>query len=591
MSFFTDIGNVQTLQDLTNHSYNANLQATGDMLTADLRGAGTIRLAITGTWTGILHFERSVDGTTWFHANCLPFDQVDPTGSAALVNNTEENGNWVAQAGACSSFRVRADGGTFSGDARVWIELNHSATIGHAITVNDGLIDVHNTTNTLLGPNEIFLGDPLDLLPFSHLAVDIVSDVDSADVGSELLFSIDGISWDFHNPFKLVASIPMHLIHDRRSRFFRIKYVNGPVAQTKFHIQTIASRTLAALPKQPLTEPLHAFRNSVIVTAVMKGRVINTDQFADVNVDADGTLHVATVAPIPGVSTEAKQDAEITVLTDGSQKTQITSVAALPLPANAAQESGGNLASIKADADSINATLLSIKTDVDEIAIDTDNLASLATHQLDGTQKTQVTNFPATQSVAVTNSPATQPVSAATLPLPSGASTEATLAAVKTDVDRIDVALSTRLKPADTLTAVASITNPVTVVQPLAGLLNAQVVIVNPAPLVNKQVEPNTTQTGLAVWTPAAGKTIHVTSFEIIASANIVLTLWWDATSASDTIFVQGTDTVLFRGQVANGTPYIFSLPTPRSDGAGMPLRLTTSANGQIYVNVWGYEL
>ena len=48
MSFFTDIGNVQTLQDLTNHSYNANLQATGDMLTADLRGAGTIRLAATG---------------------------------------------------------------------------------------------------------------------------------------------------------------------------------------------------------------------------------------------------------------------------------------------------------------------------------------------------------------------------------------------------------------------------------------------------------------------------------------------------------------------------------------------------------------
>ena len=93
------------------------------------------------------------------------------------------------------------------------------------------------------------------------------------------------------------------------------------------------------------------------------------------------------------------------------------------------------------------------------------------------------------------------------------------------------------------------------------------------------------------MWTPAAGKTIHVTSFEIIASANIVLTLWWDATSASDTIFVQGTDTVLFRGQVANGTPYIFSLPTPRSDGAGMPLRLTTSANGQVYINVWGYEL
>lgn len=46
------------------------------------------------------------------------------------------------------------------------------------------------------------------------------------------------------------------------------------------------------------------------------------------------------------------------------------SAAALPLPANAAQEAGGNL-------------------------------AALATHQTDGTQKTQVTNFPATQPVTI----------------------------------------------------------------------------------------------------------------------------------------------------------------------------------------------
>jgi hypothetical protein len=44
---------------------------------------------------------------------------------------------------------------------------------------------------------------------------------------------------------------------------------------------------------------------------------------------------------------------------------------------------------------------------------------------------------------------ATQPVSAAALPLPAGASTEATLALVRAKTDNIDVALSTRTKPAD----------------------------------------------------------------------------------------------------------------------------------------------
>lgn len=74
-----------------------------------------------------------------------------------------------------------------------------------------------------------------------------------------------------------------------------------------------------------------------------------------------------------------------------------------------------------------------------------------------------ITNFPASQavsdgggsltvdgSVAVSNFPATQPVSAAALPLPAGASTEATLALIKAKTDNLDVLLSTRTKPADT---------------------------------------------------------------------------------------------------------------------------------------------
>lgn len=56
-----------------------------------------------------------------------------------------------------------------------------------------------------------------------------------------------------------------------------------------------------------------------------------------------------------------------------------------------------------------------------------------------------------TNPVAVTGTfwQTTQPISVASLPLPSGASTEATLALIKAKTDNIDVALSTRTKPAD----------------------------------------------------------------------------------------------------------------------------------------------
>jgi hypothetical protein len=94
-----------------------------------------------------------------------------------------------------------------------------------------------------------------------------------------------------------------------------------------------------------------------------------------------------------------------------------------------------------------------------------------------------VCNFPATQPVTGAFFQATQPVSAASLPLPSGAATSALQTTGNASLANLDVALSTRLKPSDTLTAVATvgtITNPVAVTgtffqatQPVSGTLTA----------------------------------------------------------------------------------------------------------------------
>lgn len=83
-----------------------------------------------------------------------------------------------------------------------------------------------------------------------------------------------------------------------------------------------------------------------------------------------------------------------------------------------------------------------------------------------------------TGSVAVTNFPATQPVSAAALPLPTGASTEATLALIKAKTDNIDVALSTRTKPADTQKVDGS-----AVTQPVSGPLTDAQLRATPVPV------------------------------------------------------------------------------------------------------------
>lgn len=127
-----------------------------------------------------------------------------------------------------------------------------------------------------------------------------------------------------------------------------------------------------------------------------------------------------------------------------------------------AKETGGNLATIAAKDFATQTTLALIKAKTDNIDValstrtkpaDTQTISGTVTvsnptanpetglakqaTQTDGTQKTQVTNFPATQPVSLATAPTTpvtgtfwqttQPVSAVTLPLPSGAATDATL--------------------------------------------------------------------------------------------------------------------------------------------------------------------
>lgn len=115
------------------------------------------------------------------------------------------------------------------------------------------------------------------------------------------------------------------------------------------------------------------------------------------------------------------------------------------------------------------------------------------------------------------------------------------------------------------------------------------VTITSPATQVWKQVEPNSTQAALVVWAPATGKSIAVTSFEIFSGGNIVVTLWFG--NALDATFTQGTDQPLFRGNTTNGGFYPFHFITPRIGTVDFRLILTSSANGQLYITVYGYEI
>lgn len=461
---------VNRLDDLTNHSHSAAMTGN-DILVASVRGAGAFRIQVRGSWTGLIRFEQSVDGSDWVSAGVVPFSQTDPTGTAAVAASTTVNGNWVGNAAAFIAVRVRCD--SVVGSANVWIEVNHAVTVVGAFQIADGLVDANNSTNILLGANEQWEGTKLDMLPFSTISVNIIADQPSADNNTEVLFSIDGVSWDFLAPFKAFANEPLHLVYDRRARYFKVRYKNGPTPQTKFHIQVIAQRAMPSIPKHTLGSRLETFRTTELVSSVLVGRKYTDNNYVELLTSPEGILAVGVTNPF---------------------------------------------------------------------------------------------------------------------------ATEATAAAIKAKTNNLDVALSTLLKPADTLAKVATvdtITNPVTVVQPTFANHRSQVEIVSPTIQIWNHVEPASAQAGAAIWTPASGKKIYITSLDVgTDGSNIQLvTLWFGA--VGDTTFTLGTDQVLFRQTFAKGLvapPSGMAYVVPRIGPLNYILRLTTSANVQTYVTVYGFE-
>jgi hypothetical protein len=111
----------------------------------------------------------------------------------------------------------------------------------------------------------------------------------------------------------------------------------------------------------------------------------------------------------------------------------------------------------------------------------------------------------------------------------------------------------------------------------------------------NKTVQQTAAQTGSAIWTPAAGKAVVITSLQIQSYGTTAGTaIVWLGGSA-DTTYTRGTDFPIFDGEFApsaTNKPGVFiAFPTPIRGTADFVLRLTTTNAQSITVSVWGYEI
>jgi hypothetical protein len=110
-----------------------------------------------------------------------------------------------------------------------------------------------------------------------------------------------------------------------------------------------------------------------------------------------------------------------------------------------------------------------------------------------------------------------------------------------------------------------------------------------------KSANYTTTQTGTAMWTPGAGKTIAVTYLAVSSYATTTgrVIVWFGA--SGDTTYTAGTDQLVWAGSFAPGASSkpgaILNFPTPVfSANVDYILRVTTDANISLDVSIYGYE-
>jgi hypothetical protein len=241
------------------------------------------------------------------------------------------------------------------------------------------------------------------------------------------------------------------------------------------------------------------------------------------------------------LTTAATVTASHALKVDGSGATQPVSVASLPLPAGAATSAGqtvGNTSLSSIDAKTPTLGQASAAASV-PVVLPAAQLATLTPPSSVG-----VNNFPATQAVSVAALPLpagasteatlsalngkvtavnTGAVVVSSSALPTGASTEATLALIKAKTDNLDVLLSTRTKPADAQTVSGTVTaNAGTGTMAVSA---ASLPLPTGASTSARQDTGNTSLASVDAKTPALGQALAASSVPVVLTAAQLATL------------------------------------------------------------------
>lgn len=240
----------------------------GSAASFTLAGIATIRVEVTGIWTGTLASEFSIDGgTTWAGVGLHQGAYTTGSFTAGFIG-----GGNVAGA---TNYRIRATA-TMTGTAVVKViqSVNEqSVYIANAAPAGN-VISLLNSSAVTLTANSTYTGTGEDVSNFSEMRVSVTASHASASDGLSIQQSPDNVNWDITDTYTVSATSPKTTVVPRQARYFRIVYTNGGTNLTSFRLQVILNRTATAPSSQRASD---GYTNETdLVQNQMFGMVFNS---------------------------------------------------------------------------------------------------------------------------------------------------------------------------------------------------------------------------------------------------------------------------------------------------------------------------
>lgn len=173
-----------------------------------------------------------------------------------------------------------------------------------------GTVSTANASTTPLGISATFTGTFEDISAFAYFTLTVFADQASATDGLKFDWSTDGTNIDRTEASNLSASSGRAFAITPRARYFRVRLVNGVIAQTVLRIGLVLHQNGTGLISRPLDEVLNEENLVQTVRAVLSAKP-PSGNFVNIGASAAGNLNIA-VAELNGtISTDNSSTATL----------------------------------------------------------------------------------------------------------------------------------------------------------------------------------------------------------------------------------------------------------------------------------------